>query len=44
MKAPQEKSLGYTAAVVIAAIVIFVVISYIPRAFIPYPMPGMGAP
>jgi hypothetical protein len=44
MKSPQEKSLGYTAAVVIAAIVIFVVISYIPRAFIPYPMPGMGAP
>lgn len=44
MKAPQEKSLGYTVAVVIAAIVIFFVISYIPRAFISYPMPGMGAP
>lgn len=44
MKAPQEKSLGYTVAVVIAAIVIFFVISYIPRAFISYPTPGMGAP
>lgn len=43
MKAPQEKSLGYTVAVVIAAIVIFFVISYIPRAFISYPTPGMGA-
>jgi hypothetical protein len=39
MKAPQEKSLGYTVAVVIAAVVIFVVISYIPRAFISYPTP-----
>jgi hypothetical protein len=41
MKSPQDKSLGYTLAVVIAAIVIFVVIGYISRAFIPYPTPGM---
>ena len=34
MKSPQEKSLGYTVAVVIAAIVIFIVIGYISRAFI----------
>ncbi|MGV8080360.1 MAG: Yip1 family protein [Syntrophales bacterium] len=39
MKAPQERSLGYTAVVVIVAIVLFAVISYLPRAFISYPMP-----
>lgn len=41
MKAPREKSLGYTAAVVVAAIIIFVIISWIPRAFISHPSPGM---
>lgn len=41
MKAPQEKSLGYTVAVVVAAIVIFVVIGFISRAFITYPTPVM---
>jgi polyferredoxin len=44
MKAPQEKSLGYTVAVVIAAIIIFVVISWIPRAFISYPAPTGNVP
>jgi hypothetical protein len=39
MKSPQDKSLGYTLAVVIAAIVIFIVINYIARAFLPYPTP-----
>jgi hypothetical protein len=39
MKSPQEKSLGYTVAVIIAAIVIFVVIGFISRAFISYPAP-----
>jgi hypothetical protein len=41
MKSPQEKSLGYTVAVVVAAIVIFIVIGYISRAFISYPAPMM---
>lgn len=41
MKAPQEKSLGYTVAVVVAAVVIFVVIGFISRAFITYPTPMM---
>jgi hypothetical protein len=44
MKAPQEKSLGYTVAVVVAAIIIFVVISWIPRAFISYPAPTVNVP
>ena len=44
MKAPQEKSLGYTVAVVIAAIIIFVVISWIPRAFISYPAKSVNVP
>ena len=44
MKAPQEKSLGYTVAVIIAAIIIFVVISWIPRAFISHPTPSVNAP
>jgi hypothetical protein len=39
MKAPQEKSLGYTVAVFIAGIIIFVVIGWLPRAFISYPAP-----
>ena len=44
MKAPQEKSLVYTVAVVVAAIIIFVVISWIPRAFISYPTPTVNVP
>ncbi len=44
MKTPQEKSVMYTIAVVIAAIIIFVVISWIPRAFISYPTPGVNVP
>jgi polyferredoxin len=44
MKAPQEKSVAYTATVVVVAIIIFVVISWIPRAFITYPTPGMHMP
>jgi len=40
MKAPQEKALTYTAAVVIAAIVIAAIISGVSRLFISYPMPG----
>jgi hypothetical protein len=39
MKAPQEKSLGYTVAVVIAAVIISVIIGWASRLFIPYPMP-----
>ncbi len=41
MKSPQEKSLGYTIAVIIAAVIIFVLIGFISRAFISYPTPGM---
>jgi hypothetical protein len=44
MKSPQEKSLGYTLAVVVAAVVIFVVIGFISRVFISYPTPGMPMP
>jgi sterol desaturase/sphingolipid hydroxylase (fatty acid hydroxylase superfamily) len=44
MESPQEKSLGYTIAVIIAAIVIFMVIGFISRAFISYPAPGMPIP
>ena len=39
MKAPQEKALGYTAAVVIAAVIISVIIAWASRLFISYPMP-----
>ena len=35
MKSPQEKSTGYTIAIIIAAIMIFFVISAISQAFIP---------
>ena len=35
MKSPKEKSLGYTAAVVVAAIVIFIIIGVVSRAFMP---------
>src|SRR3990172_1885217 len=41
MKSPQEKSMGYTAAVIIAGIVIFAIIGAISHTFISYPMPGM---
>jgi len=44
MESPQEKSLGYSIAVIIVAIVIFVVIGFISRAFISYPMSGMPIP
>jgi len=39
MKSPQEKSMGYTAAVIIVGIVIFAVIGVISHTFISYPMP-----
>jgi hypothetical protein len=42
MKSPQEKSLGYTAAVIVAAIIIFVIIGIVSRAFISYPTPSMS--
>jgi hypothetical protein len=47
MKAPQEKALPYTIVIVIAAVVIFAILSWVPRAFISYPVPGghmMGQP
>jgi hypothetical protein len=39
MKAPQEKALGYTVAVVIAGVIISVIIAWVSRLFISYPMP-----
>ncbi len=44
MKAPQEKALGYTAVVVIAAIVIFVVIGSVAGLVMPHPAMNFGAP
>ncbi|MBM4314609.1 MAG: YIP1 family protein [Deltaproteobacteria bacterium] len=44
MKAPKEKSLGYTVAVVIAAVIIFIVIGSISGAFVSYPTPHMNLP
>lgn len=41
MKSPQENTLVYTIAIIIAAIVIFVVIGSVSRAFISYPVPGI---
>jgi len=41
MKSPQEKSMAYTIAVIIAAIVIFVLIGFVSRAFVSYPAPGI---
>jgi Yip1-like protein len=41
MKAPQEKALGYTAVVIVAAIVVFAVISIVSGAFVRYPSPSM---
>jgi len=40
MKSPQEKSIGYTVAVVVAAIVIFIVVGVVTRSVIPYSMTG----
>jgi type III secretory pathway component EscS len=40
MKAPQEKSVAYTATIIVVAIVIFLIIGWISRAFITYPIPG----
>jgi hypothetical protein len=42
MKSPQEKSVGYTVAVVVAAVVIVVIISIVSRAFVSYPTPMHG--
>jgi hypothetical protein len=44
MKSPPDKSVAYTAAVIVAAIVIFIIISWIPRAFISYPVGGRHMP
>jgi len=44
MKAPQEKALGYTAVVVVAAIALFAVIGAVSGAFITYPSPTMRMP
>ncbi len=41
MKSPQEKSLGYTIAVIVAAVVIFMVIGMVSHAFISYPAPSL---
>lgn len=37
MKCPEDRSLGYTAAVVVAAVVLFVIAGILSRAFVPYP-------
>ena len=44
MKSSQEKSLGYTITIIIAAILIFAVIGVISRVFISYPTPVMPVP
>jgi hypothetical protein len=44
MKSPQEKSLGYTIAVIVAAVVIFMVIGMVSHAFISSPAPGLSIP
>ena len=44
MKSPQEKSLGYTVVVVIAAIIIFIVISFVSHAFLSYPTRSISMP
>lgn len=41
MKSPQDKSLGYTITVIIAAIVIFMIIGIISHAFVSFPAPRM---
>jgi hypothetical protein len=44
MKSPQEKSLMYTVAVIVAAVIIFIVIGMISHAFISFPTPNMPMP
>lgn len=44
MKAPQEKSMAYTAAVMIISIIIFIIISWISHAFVSYPVAGTHLP
>jgi len=44
MKSPQEKSLGYAVAVIVAAVIIFVVIGMVSRAFITLPTPNVPMP
>ncbi len=44
MKVPQEKAVGYTAAVIVAAIVLFVIIGVASQVFVRYPSPGMRMP
>ncbi len=44
MKSPQEKSLGYTVAVIVVAVIIFVFIGIVSHAFISYPTPNMPMP
>jgi hypothetical protein len=44
MKSPQEKSLGYTVAVIMAAVIIFVIIGIVSRAFITFPTPNIPMP
>jgi len=41
MKSPPEKSLGYTATVIVASIIIFMIIGFISHAFVSYPPPHM---
>jgi len=44
MKAPQEKAVGYTVAVIVAAVILFILIGAVSRVFVSYPtmpMPGM---
>lgn len=42
MKAPQDKALGYTAVVVVAAIVIFVVVGAVASVVVPHPGLNIG--
>jgi Yip1 domain len=44
MKSPQEKSMGYTIAVIVAAIIIFLIIGIISHAFVSFPTSRMGMP
>jgi hypothetical protein len=44
MKAPQEKALGYTVVVILAAILVFVIIGSVSGALISYPTPSGRIP
>jgi hypothetical protein len=44
MKSPPERSLGYTAAVVIAAIVLFIAIGAVSAVFVSFPTPATQMP